>query len=66
MLNVAIIVSMEVTLKGKAKYGWPPGSVPFHIENIIYLFKKSTLMRRSNVLSFPPKLVFPAVNGMTN
>jgi len=37
MLNVAIIMSMEVTLKGKAKYGWPPGSVPFHIENIIYL-----------------------------
>jgi hypothetical protein len=42
MLNVAIIVSMEVNLKGKAKYGWPPGSVPFHIENIIYLFCKTT------------------------
>jgi len=56
----------EVSLKGKAQYGWPPSTnqfktVPFCTENIINLFyiKQATLIRRSIVPSLPPQLVFP-------
>ncbi len=36
-------------------------SAHFYIENIIFLFtKQATLMRRSTIQSFSPKLVFPA------
>ncbi len=37
----------ETLLKGKAKYSWPPcanlfSSAPFDIENIIYIFNKTS------------------------
>jgi hypothetical protein len=40
-------------------------SAPFCIANIIYFFpKQATLMRRSNVLSLPLQLEFPAGNHL--
>jgi hypothetical protein len=59
---------MEVLLKGKAQYSWPPctnlfRSAPFYIENIIYRFtKQATLIRRSTVLNLFRSAPFYIVN----
>jgi len=50
----------EVSLKGKAQYGWPPctnkfRTAPFYIKSLSTFFAKQlALMRRSTVLSLPP------------
>jgi hypothetical protein len=52
MVNMSlefISVAREVLLNGKAQYSWPPStkyftSDPFHIENIIYVFYKTSYL----------------------
>ncbi len=55
--------TMEVLLKWKTQYGWPPCAILTVLSCISLLFvfstKQPTLMRRSTVLSLPPQLVFP-------
>jgi hypothetical protein len=64
---------MEVSLRWKALYSWPPCTnlfklACFYIENIMFLLYKQATLMRSTVLSLPPQLVFPgwAVPEMSN
>ncbi len=52
---------MEVLLKGKAEYSWPPCTNlfrldPFYIENIIYLFYKTSYLNEEVKCTEPSPL----------
>ncbi len=59
---------MEVLLKGKAQYGWPPctnefRSAPFYIESIIYLFNETTYFNEEVNCTEPlPSVSIPCPN----
>jgi hypothetical protein len=67
LITTLIGLVKETLLKGKAQYSWPPctnlfRSAPFYIENIIYIFNKTSYLNEEvNCTKPSPQLAFPGL-----